>query len=245
MLQEVASQYNSRTEFERGNIRAYSTARYKKILDEICNHMTYKYIYWTDEMLQNEALKYNNRSDFKHGNETAYQQARRKKIINKICSHMNYQLISWTNESLLNLALQYDTIKDFAKNNASAYQQARVRGILKVCCSHMKRNVMGGFNPKLSGYLYYIRFDSELNQPIYKIGITNNEDVSVRIKSMGVSKEYTTTVICKYYYDDGYECIEAEKLYHKEFERFRYLGEDILHDGNTELFIKDVLNLDK
>jgi hypothetical protein len=241
-LHNEALKYNTKNEFYTNNKSAYKSATHRNILKDICSHMTQTLTFWDEDMLQIEALKYNFRIEFRKANYGAYGVARDRGILNKICSHMEFQNNIWTDDMIVAEALKYNTRNLFQQNSPNGYRVAHRRNLLDDVCSHMTR--MGGFNPKSSGYLYYIRFESELNLPIYKIGITNNEDISIRLKSMGVSKEYTPTVICKYYYDDGYECIEAEKLYHKEFERFKYLGDNILHDGNTELFCEDVLGVD-
>jgi hypothetical protein len=54
----------------------------------------------------------------------------------------------------------------------------------------------------------------------------------------------TATAIKEIWFEDGNEARELEKELHKEFSEYRYLGDNIMHRGNTELFIKDVLNYD-
>ena len=92
--------------------------------------------------------------------------------------------------------------------------------------------------------LYYIRFDSEVNSPLYKIGITN-KTVSERIITMCINKEYTPVIIKEFYFETGEEAYAMEKAYHKEFMEYRYFGDAILNNGNTELFTTDVLQLDR
>ena len=242
LIEKESIKYTTKYEFRLGNNGAYQAAKYRNILDDVCTHMNGN-IVWDDEKLKIEALKYNSRSEFFNNSNKAYKAATRHNILDDVCSHMINKNIYWSNEMIKDEALKYNSRSEFKYNCIRGYTAAQHRGILKDICNHMKYKSTG-FNPKLPGYVYYIRFDSELNLPIYKIGITNNEDINMRIISMQVNKEYIPTVICAYYFESGYECYEVEKLYHVEFERFKYIGEDILANGNTELFIKDVLELD-
>jgi hypothetical protein len=89
LLKEEALKYNTRNEFVKGNGSAYGKALKMCILDEICEHMSFKYVKWTYELLREEALKYNTRSEFKNSNNAAYQAANSRGILDEICEHMN------------------------------------------------------------------------------------------------------------------------------------------------------------
>ena len=69
-----ASKFTTRSEFKKNRNVAWKLAQ--KIgsifLNDICKHMKYVRIYWTNEMLLREALKYNTRTEFCRGNGSAY-----------------------------------------------------------------------------------------------------------------------------------------------------------------------------
>lgn len=98
-----------------------------------------------------------------------------------------------------------------------------------------------GFNPSKPGSLYYIKFESNDTLPLYKIGVTNSENVLDRIKTMRVYKGFTHTVLKTIQFDTGFEARELEQLLHKEYAEHRYYGDPIMINGNTELFVKDVM----
>lgn len=80
-----------------------------------------------------------------------------------------------------------------------------------------------------------------VDQILYKIGITNQ---SVKHR-FGNPKDIKITTLQELYFDDGFDCLALERKILKEYREFQYKGLPILQNGNTEIFIKDVLNLDK
>jgi hypothetical protein len=109
-------------------------------------------------------------------------------------------------------------------------------------CDHLKGNgcpsCKGGFNPLAEATLYYVRFDTE-HGPFYKIGITN---ISVDVRFKRHKTPYQ--VIKTWSYLTGENAVKEEQRVLTEFSGSRYKGENVIKDGNTELFITDVLNLD-
>jgi hypothetical protein len=51
-------------------------------------------------------------------------------------------------------------------------------------------------------------------------------------------------VLEELWFETGKEAYELEQRLHDELSEFRYSGEPILGSGNTELYTKDVLELD-
>lgn len=100
----------------------------------------------------------------------------------------------------------------------------------------------GGFNGDKPGVLYYLKVDVEGMAPLYKIGITNNT-VQERYGARDLSK---ITVLSEVRYLVGANARTEEQEIIKKYKEFKYIGENVLHSGgNTELFTKDVLGLDK
>ena len=99
-----------------------------------------------------------------------------------------------------------------------------------------------GFMQNKSAIVYYLKLESSC-EIIYKIGITNRT-MKERLTSMGVDKSYNVIIIQETYYERGIDAYNEEQRLHKLHKEFKYLGEAIMKNGNTELFIKDVLELD-
>ncbi len=84
--------------------------------------------------------------------------------------------------------------------------------------------------------LYYIKINNEF----YKIGVTLN-NVKSRFK---YDKCNSIEVIFEKKYDDGELAYDEEQRILKEYKLFAYCGIPLLSNGNTEIFIKNVLNVD-
>jgi hypothetical protein len=102
---------------------------------------------------------------------------------------------------------------------------------------------ISGFSQNKPGYCYYIKFESENNPTLYKIGITNLS-VNKRLKTIKPYKEYIPTILQELYFENGSDSLNMETKILRDFKEFKYIGEPIMQNGNTELFTKDILNLD-
>lgn len=98
---------------------------------------------------------------------------------------------------------------------------------------------MRGFNPDKPGTLYYLRFEFD-GAYYYKIGITNR---TVKQRYYREPLPYTEIMTKTFLF--GNLAFEEEQAILKKHKKHRYKGNSILLDGNSELFIKDVLRLDK
>lgn len=88
--------------------------------------------------------------------------------------------------------------------------------------------------------LYYLRIDHE-DTVYYKIGITY-KTVEDRYYSSDLEK---ITILSTVELDDRYKALKLERYFLQTFSEYRYKGSPILvSGGNTELFTKDVLELD-
>jgi len=98
-----------------------------------------------------------------------------------------------------------------------------------------------GFQHDKPGTLYYLRISSPV-RTVYKIGVTNRS-VKERFDTDDLDK---ITAIRTCDYDVGREAYEKEQEILRQNTQYRYTGIDKpLLNGNTELFIKDILGLDK
>lgn len=97
---------------------------------------------------------------------------------------------------------------------------------------------ISGYDQTKPGILYYLKVNDGL---AYKIGITN-KSVQKRYSKEELSR---IEVIQSWKFEDGSVAYEREQNIKKVYAHARYKGEDLLKDGNTELFNYDVLKLDK
>lgn len=98
-----------------------------------------------------------------------------------------------------------------------------------------------GFQHDKPGILYYLRISSPV-RTVYKIGITNR---SIE-KRFSIRDRPAITILKTWDYQIGRDAYEKEQAILKEYAQYRYEGIDRpLETGNTELFTRDVLGLDK
>ncbi len=96
----------------------------------------------------------------------------------------------------------------------------------------------GGFKPYKPGTLYYLSIN---NGQAYKIGITN-KTVAARFS---IHEMQSIRVLATWDFNIGRDAHMKEQEILKKYKSFQYTGDDLIKIGNTELFTKDVLQLDK
>jgi predicted GIY-YIG superfamily endonuclease len=91
-LRQEALRYNTLSDFEKFNPKAYGSARRrnKEFWSDITSHMN-KLVKWTEEGIKDEALKYKTRSEFSKNSIGAYTAARRLGILDDVTAHMELQ----------------------------------------------------------------------------------------------------------------------------------------------------------
>lgn len=246
-LKNEASKYSSKSEFQKYSNSAYVVAINRGILNNICKHMTKKHTSWTKAAIKNIAKKYDRRVDFQTNDTNAYAAAQRKGWLDQVCEHMIETFHNWTNEELKQEALKYLYRSDFQHGSKAAYLAARKKGILDEICEHMSYKD-GATRLENEMYMYYVRIDTLDSSlpPIWKIGITRYADVMRRF-SREINQTKTKVVVLKtWYYKEGRNAAIAEREIMKTYEQFNYKGDSPLRETKTtEMFIKDILELDK
>lgn len=86
--------------------------------------------------------------------------------------------------------------------------------------------------------LYYIKIEKEGFPPVWKIGLTTNNDILKRF-SYDIRKGINITVLHKELFNNGLDALNKEQLIINSFKEFKYKGEKILKSGNSEIFTKD------
>ena len=94
-----------------------------------------------------------------------------------------------------------------------------------------------GFKKDKPAILYYLKIMLKNGNSLYKIGITNYS-VTERFNLTELSK---IEVLLQKEYTFGYEAYKEEQKILKKFKNFKYEGPNILVNGNTEIFTKNVL----
>jgi hypothetical protein len=94
-----------------------------------------------------------------------------------------------------------------------------------------------GFDKTKPAILYYLKINGG---QAYKIGITNRT-VEERFTK---SELQCIEILATKYYNIGEEAYITEQQVLKEYKEYQYSSEKLLLTGNTELFIKDIFNLD-
>lgn len=96
-----------------------------------------------------------------------------------------------------------------------------------------------GFKTNKPGIFYYIKLSSK-TETYYKVGITNN---SIR-QRFAAEADKTIKILVETYFDSGQDAYNLEQQILKEFENQRVNGNGFLKQGNTELFLEDILQME-
>lgn len=121
---KFASNYKTRSEFQKASMAAYNVALRNGWLDDYdWFEQKHKPIgYWTYDTCMEEAKKYKTKSEFKDGAKGAYQIARKNGWLDKYTWFIS--AIKWTYETCKEEAKKYKTKRDFQKGCIGAYTAA-------------------------------------------------------------------------------------------------------------------------
>jgi hypothetical protein len=148
---EEAKKWNTRLEFKKGCIGAFSRARLDGYLDEICEHMFYAIMpkgYWNKEKCVEESLKHTTRKSMRSNSKGAYGYAVRNGFIDEICEHMTGGKARKNppkapNKELFELhrveALRYKTRHKFFRGSTKVYIEALRNKWIEKICKHMTK----------------------------------------------------------------------------------------------------------
>jgi hypothetical protein len=97
--------------------------------------------------------------------------------------------------------------------------------------------VKTGFKDHKKAILYYVAID---DGKYYKIGVTNR-----RVEERFLKEEFERMEIIKtWHYDKGLDAYKKEQEILEKYKEHRYFNSSLITAGNTEVFNKDVLELD-
>lgn len=129
-VKNEALKYKTKTEFEKNNPSAYTTALKKKWIDEVCGHMIAlkkPANFWKDfDNCKEEALKYHKISDFRSKGSAAFKSAQKNNWLSDICGHM-VELKKpngyYTLEVCIELSKNCKTRKEYKEKYSTAYSK--------------------------------------------------------------------------------------------------------------------------
>ena len=139
--------------------------------------------------------------------------------------------------SKVNYKTNHDKVELICKEHGSFWQMP-MNHIKETGCPGC---AVSGFDQTKPGLLYYLAVLTDNNETLYKIGITNLT-VYKRFSNADLAR---IRVIKTWSSNHGAEIAKREISILREFSDHLYTGSDVLiSGGNTELFVRDVLELD-
>lgn len=241
LIMQEASKYEKYGDFIKGNRSAYQASLRLGLTDKLADVMVFGVqLKWTKEKILSEAKKYKTRWEFQKNSDIAYSSARYHGILDEVCAHMESDVFIWDCEMIFAEARKYKTLSDFAINSHGAYKASGRLGVRDIACAHMSRGDYG-FSKIKPAVLYCIRFIAAGGLVLFKVGITNRSAQS-RLSGMYLYPGVSAEIIDEVRFDRGSDARNIEKSLHEKFSEFRYRGPKIMKNGNTELFIIDVLS---
>lgn len=235
-----AAKYHSRSAFKRGCSGAFCYALDAGILDIVCSRMDKLKNIWEGRDVATEARKYDRRCDFKKYSYSAWKHANKTGIINTVCAHMEINRRSWDKASVIEEAKRYLYRGEFQQGCSAAYKRALAGGYMDEACTHMT-DADRGFDFNKPAVVYCIAFTMPNGDQLYKVGITNRT-ARLRIRGVGTHTWASATILREVPFATGLEARAKEKALHAAMADFRYKGEPIMGNGNTELFSRDATN---
>ena len=137
-----AKPFKARSHWKAHNSPAYSNARNKGWLDEVCAHMT-RLIkpngYWTLARLKEDAKQFETRTEWQD-NSSGYSRALELGLLEKCCGHMvQFQKPHgyWDEERSFKVAKKCKSRRELNKTYSAAYKKLFTLKLLDKACAHM------------------------------------------------------------------------------------------------------------
>ena len=235
-IAEIALRYANRRAFKLGDQGAYIAAAKREILNHVCAHMSgERYRILSDEQIAEIASQFHSRVEFLKSDNGAYQTATKRGILDEVCAHMDYrETRRLSDEEILSIAKTFKTRNDLKLGDFGVYTTAIRRGLIEAACEHMEYGFCG-FREDKPAVLYQFRLDLPGGVTLYKVGITNRKPRQ-RLNTMGIRHDVSAELINFRRFDLGRDARITEKRLHRKFKSYRYDGDPIMSNGNTEIF---------
>lgn len=148
-LKNIALQYNTRTEFQKGHKGAYLFAFRRNIINQICQHMPILNKRWKLLELKNEAIKYLHRGEFAQKSIAAYSYAHSHGLLDVVCEHMKPLREAWTHDKVKIIASTCKNKKEFRDKYLGAYKYAKRNNLFTEISAHMKKKIIKWSNEEI------------------------------------------------------------------------------------------------
>ena len=129
-MEELASKYDTLSDFRKNEPAAYDIATHRKWINALFDQkrtMKKKH-HWNEENVRKEAEKYSSRKEFAIKNSSAYNAARKLNLLDEY--YQTHVSPKWTEENVRKEAKKYISRNDFQTKKPSGYNVARKMGIL-------------------------------------------------------------------------------------------------------------------
>jgi hypothetical protein len=182
------------------------------------------------------------------GNETIVTSSELKYGGTKSCGCLHIERAQSQLQDLTGQQFGSWTVLELAQRSPSYWKcKCACGAILDISGSSLKRGTSkscgcsgeSGFKPNKPAIFYYLKVSNPYGAPLFKIGITNR---SIKERFQDDSGKYEELLVAKF--TSGINAWKLEQALLKGFAPYAYSGPAVLTSGNSELFTKDILNLD-
>ncbi|NOE32496.1 hypothetical protein [Ruegeria sp. HKCCD7318] len=226
------------------NPNFYRQAMDRGLLPRATAHMTDKLMVWTEESIWEAVAVCDTNRDFREEFPSAYNAARDMGILDEINASLEKhgRYTEWSREKILASIEGFDTITDWYHAHSGARKAAERLGMVEEI-----RDIIGvasaGFDPESPGQLYYVKVQTDVpGEFVYKIGITVFDNLYRRFQG----DMWRVTVLKTWAFDRIADAKDRETMVKETFKEFAYTGPKFMSNwGETEMFYKDVLGLDR
>jgi hypothetical protein len=134
---ESASRYKTRIEWQKGDLRSYSSAQYNGWIDKCCINMIPLKRTHTFESCKEIASKYKYRKEWAKNHNSSYRYAYKNDWLDECCANMELKRLKRTLEDCKKIASQFKTRNEWRIKESNSYQYAWKNGWLDECCANM------------------------------------------------------------------------------------------------------------
>ncbi len=238
-----ASKFNRPIEWKSAEPTMYRWGARLECIADATAHMTEKLKTWSSAAIWNEVSKYTTKKEFREKSPSAYNTAIAKGIIDDVNSTLtsDWQHVDWTPEKVIESAKQFTQRIDWYLAVPGGRKAAKRFGIEDEATAHMSW-YSSGFDPDKPAQLYYLRIAAPDDEILYKIGITTHKDLNRRFGG----DMARITKLKSWHFSTAREAKNLENEILAAHIAHQYSGPKFMTAaGETEMFTKDVLGLDK
>jgi hypothetical protein len=130
-IQNIASQYQTKSDFAKNEPNAYASARYNGWLDIVTSHMVPQKESWTKEKLEKVASKYQHPGDFRKHDPNAYAAALRNGWLEELTKDMIKQHRKLSKPEIEKISMKFKNSQEWKDKDPGTYGYAQRHGWLE------------------------------------------------------------------------------------------------------------------